>query len=190
MDGILFDEIAQSARESRRALLAAVLAATIGQRFAFTSDARKKGKRKKKEKKVKPNEFGCLEIGDPCQNAGQCCSGVCDGKKGKRNCRAHGTGTCEQGAPGFCEAGVSGICDNATNCFCSRTTAGSNFCGDILFASGTNCADCKKDADCEAQGFPPGSACVPFATGFCAGNCEGGMVCMARCGTTIPEPED
>ncbi|MGH2618407.1 MAG: hypothetical protein ACRDJC_24515, partial [Thermomicrobiales bacterium] len=54
---------------------------------------------------------------------------------------------------------------------------------------GHACADCKKDADCEALGFPTGSACLPWSDGQCADDCdEIGMVCAIPCGAEIPEP--
>jgi hypothetical protein len=150
-------------------------------------DAAARRKRKKRAKKPKPNEYGCLEIGKSCNVEEQCCSGICEGKREKRKCRAHGIGTCEQNEPGLCEAGnpLDTVCNG--ECLCVRTTAGSNYCGTLLMPSA--CADCKKDADCEAQGFPTGTACVPFGGEFtCAGQCEEtGMACIVPCGTPLPE---
>jgi hypothetical protein len=37
-------------------------------------------------------------------------------------------------------------------------------------------------------GFAPGSACVPFGTGNCAGICPTGMMCVAPCGAVPPAP--
>jgi hypothetical protein len=92
MDGSQFDHIVRSVTDSRRSLLGATLAAAAGWLSANSTEAKKKRKRKKKDKKPKPNEYGCFEVGDTCKTAGQCCSGICEGKK----CRAHGTGTCQQ----------------------------------------------------------------------------------------------
>lgn len=149
--------------------------------------AKKKRKNKKKTKKAKPNRFGCLEAGDPCKNVDQCCSGICEGKKGRRTCRARNVGTCTPDMPGFCLAPnpVLMSCNNRPGCACFRTTAGSNSC---LDTSGTTdfCADCRKDTDCLALGFPAGSACIPVTAGNCSGNCESGMACFPPCAAVEP----
>ena len=186
MDGSQFDDAVRALIASRRALVSGALAIAMARLGVVQTGAKKKRKRKKKAKKPKPNEYGCLEVGAPCKSEADCCSGICEGGKGKKRCQGHGAGTCSQEAPGFCQEGPSAICDNSTTCVCARTTAGSNFCGTLAVPS-SGCADCQTDADCEALGFPPGSACVPFSTGICGGNCESGMVCMARCGTPLPE---
>jgi hypothetical protein len=146
------------------------------------SVAAKKRHHGKKRKRARPNQFGCLEVGDPCKNVTQCCSGICDGKKGKRSCRAHGTGVCDQQAEGICTAVNPKLtaCDNSGECACFRTTAGSNFCANTFVE--TACADCRKDADCAALGFPAGSACLPFFQGNCVASCETGMACLPPCG--------
>jgi hypothetical protein len=144
------------------------------------ADAKKKRKRKKRSPKATPNQYGCLEIGDSCKSADQCCSGICDGKKGKRACRAHGAGTCKP-QPGVCtnpDPGL-GTCNNNNFCYCHRTTANSIYCAD---QEHTECADCRKDADCVALGYPPGSACIPYSEGICSGACESGMACVVPCG--------
>jgi hypothetical protein len=137
--------------------------------------AKKRHKKRRKPKKPKPNAFGCLEVGDPCANESQCCSGVCEGKKGKRTCRAHDTGTCNQ-------EDIVVPCNNRTNCGCFRTTAGSDVCAALFPPSA--CAECQRDADCEAMGFPPGSAC-----GLSPIPCKGGnMACFVPCGADVPPP--
>jgi hypothetical protein len=148
----------------------------------------KQSKGKPKPNKPQPNQYGCLEVGDPCGRSRQCCSGVCKGKPGKKRCRAHDTGTCEQEVPGLCTADnpAASKCNNEINCACLRTTAGSNFCADL--DTGIDiCAECKRDADCEQLGYPSGSACAPIAVGFCAGTCETGMACVPPCGYVSPE---
>jgi hypothetical protein len=183
---------------SRRDVLRGRAAASLGlgvARFPGSANAKKKGK-KKRSKKAKPNAFGCLEVGDACKNAAQCCSGICQGNK----CRAHDAGTCGQDLKGWClvasaEDGAEHICNNNQLCRCHRTTAGSAFCADFFPSDDPagvdpRCADCKKDADCLALGFPPGSACAPVSQGyFCAGACPTGMACLAPCGTELPDPE-
>lgn len=177
---------------SRRDVLRGLAAVAFGLGVARRPDlaAAKKGKkRKKKAKPPRPNQYGCLSVGATCQNAGQCCSGVCEGKK----CRAHGVGTCKQDAPGVCTASESQVpqltcTNNGDSCYCFRTTAGSNYCAASPAATGDpRCADCAKDADCEVLGYPAGSACIPVALGHCAGRCPTGMACLIPCGTELPD---
>jgi hypothetical protein len=172
---------------SRRDVLRGLTGVALGlgvARLPEAAHARKKRKRKRRDKKATPNAFGCLSVGKPCKNADQCCAGICEGKKGKRTCRAHGTGTCNQKVEGLCTSlnPASLLCNNSPTCVCFGTTADSRFCVDAIASSGTDvCTDCKKDADCEALGFPAGSACVPTFTGGCAGGCESGMACLIPC---------
>jgi hypothetical protein len=174
-------------KPSRRHLLRGLAGAGLGLgavRLPSTADAKKKRKHKKRRPKAKPNEYGCLEVGNPCKNADQCCSGICTGKKGKRTCRAHDTGTCQQGLTGICsDPPTIAFCNNSDTCLCLTSTANSNFCGQT---GQVLCTDCQKDADCEALGLPPGSACLPTEGGLCADQCpETGMVCLAPCGSQI-----
>ncbi len=132
----------------------------------------------------------CRKVDQPCRRASQCCSNICRRRRGKKKCRGHGAGTCkQQGQRLVCTAQDIELsrCNNDQNCGCVRTTAGTNFCGDFFFPSGcttcSDCAVCKRDADCERKGFPRGSACVPFSEGRCAGVCQSGTRCMVRCGT-------
>jgi hypothetical protein len=184
MDGSQLDHIVRSFTDSRRSLLGAMLAAAAGRLSAKSTEAKKKRKRKKKDKKPKPNEFGCLEVGDPCKSEEQCCSGICDGKKGKRKCRAHGAGTCRQDLTGLCsDPPTLATCNDSETCFCLRTTANSNFCAEL---GQKLCTDCQKDADCEALGLPSGSASLPTEGALCADHCpKTGMVCLAPCGEKI-----
>jgi hypothetical protein len=180
---------------SRRDVLRGLAGAGPGLGIARLPDlvaAKKKHKRKKNEKQPKPNAFGCFNVGAACKTEEQCCSGICEGKKGKRQCRAHGTGTCDQQDPGICEAGspLLAIC-NGGECLCFRTTGGSKYCADAGFVRTHNqCADCQKDADCLALGFPAGSACAPIGGDFaCAETCGGGTACVIPCGAK-PPPSD
>jgi hypothetical protein len=186
VDSYQFDDLMRSLASSRRSLVAVVTAIAASWQSLPDVQARK---RNRKRGKARPNAYGCLSVGAACKSADQCCSGICEGKKGKRTCRAHGTATCDQRAPGFCTSSnpVTTFCGNTNACACFRTTAGSNFCGTDV-APGA-CAECKKDADCAALGFPIGFACVPWSTGICAGICATGMFCMAPCGHVPPDPE-
>jgi hypothetical protein len=151
------------------------------------ADAKKKRRRKKRKPKVTPNHYGCLEVDDPCKTADQCCSGICEGKKDKKRCRAHGTGTCNQELPGLCSnTPTIAACNGSATCFCMSTTANSAFCAQLGVSV---CTECQKDADCVAQGLPPGSACLPTTGILCTNDCpETGMVCMPPCGVEIPGP--
>ena len=171
-------------RPSRRDVvcgLAGVGLGLGGPRFSDIAEARKKRKHKKRRKKAKPNEFGCVEVDKPCTSAEQCCSGICEGKK----CRSHDTGTCDQTLKKeIClAASVEDIlvlrgCDSDLNCYCYRTTSGSRYCSAGLLNEGDpRCADCKTDADCVALGFPTEAACAPVSQGLCAGSCPTGMAC-------------
>jgi hypothetical protein len=114
-------------------------------------------KHKHKKKKIKRNGFGCVDVGGFCQNGGQCCSGICQGKKGKKTCQAHDEGGC-QADEDFC-VGVAGDCTTGTgdSGLCSRTTGDASFCG----AAGI-CTDCAKDADC-LPFCGPQAACIVCA---------------------------
>jgi hypothetical protein len=183
MDGSGFDALIQSVVGPRRALLGGAVALAAGWLGIGDAAAKRKGKKKKK-KKAKPNAYGCLDVGDPCKSAEGCCSGICTGKKGKRTCRAHGGGTCRQELTGLCsDPPTLATCNDSETCYCLRTTANSNFCAQLGQAL---CTDCQKDADCEALGLPPGSACLPTEGALCADQCpETGMVCLAPCGQKI-----
>jgi hypothetical protein len=197
MEAHRFDRLARSLGRAamRRRLLIGLalspLAGLVAIRNSEDVEARKRRKKKRKPRMkprtAEPNEFGCLSVGDPCYGAEQCCSGVCSGKKGKRTCRAHGTGTCNQEAPGVCEEGPTPtVLCNGGSCWCLHTTAGSTFCGNT--GAPSNCADCQKDADCEELGFPSGSACVLYSGIYCSGCGEGAMACVAPCDVEPAEP--
>jgi hypothetical protein len=140
---------------SRRDLLRGLAGAGLGLetiRLPDLAAARKKRKLKKnKDKKPKPNAFGCFSVGATCKTAAQCCSGICDGKKGKRQCRAHNTDGCTAQFDG-CQTLVS-ACHGSGYCF--RTTGNASFCGGL----GGICMACARDVDCEPT-FGPGAACV------------------------------
>jgi hypothetical protein len=184
VNGKRFDDLIRAVMATRRALLGGALASVVVGFGARGSDAAGKPRHKKRDKKPRPNAYGCLGVGAACKREGQCCSGICDGKKDKKTCRAHDVGTCNQKMPGYCEVGNPqlAVCDG-DGCNCIRTTANSNFC-----ANNVICADCKRDADCTALGFPAGSACAPLGGNLsCEGLCESGMACITPCGSVPPE---
>ena len=209
MNQTQFDAVSRtmSRLPSRRDLLRGLagagfgLSALVGSRFGERDvDAKKKKRRKKKQKTLRPvlNQFGCLDVGQPCKGDNtRCCSGICQGtapKKGKpdtRRCAAHGTGTCKQGIEGICTNSdlLQVTCNNRSDCGCIRTTAGSNYCAELFGGPGTSqCQPCQRDADCIALGLPPETACAPVSAGRCAGLCPTGMACLVPCGTVPPGP--
>ena len=134
--------------------------------------------------------YTCRHVGKPCTRKGQCCSGLCRGPQGKKTCRARGAGTCQQQGQALgCTASdvTMARCNNDAGCVCMRTTADSNYCAKNVCLDGDpicgRCAVCKRDADCVAQGFPAGSACIPHTDGRCAGLCESGTACLLPCGS-------
>jgi hypothetical protein len=190
MDSRQFDNLIRSLAASRRALFPGMLAIATGWAGASTGEAKKhKHKHKQMPKKAKPNFFGCIDVGKACASASDCCSGICRGKKGKKLCVAHGTGTCDQAADGFCEAAdpEQTTCNDNPGCVCITTTAGSKFCTDPNPASGSGCGPCRTDADCEALLFPAGSACAPVAAGNCVSSPCGGFGCFVPCGPKPPK---
>jgi hypothetical protein len=197
LDPFHFDNLARrlSHASPRRRLLGGLAGGALGlvtTRLPGVVAAKKKRKHKKrKAKKAKSNTFGCVSVGKACGRDGHCCSGICEGKAGKKQCQAHGTGTCDQAAEGFCTAAdpEQTHCNDSSSCACMRTTGDNTFCADLDVGRGGACADCKTDADCEARGFPPGSACIPFTEGICpdAAVCEFGTFCLPSCAVKPPE---
>jgi hypothetical protein len=125
---------------------------------------------KKKKKKVKKNQFGCVDVSKFCKNGGQCCSGICDGKKGKKKCKAHDASTCQAGQKqDFC-GGVDVECtaSGGTPGLCNTTTGNAGHCS----GDGT-CFNCTKDADC-TDICGSGAACI-----VCSGCPEtDGLACV------------
>lgn len=135
---------------------------------------RKKKRRKKKRKtnKQQPvfNEFGCVDVGNFCQNSDQCCSDICEGQA----CQAHDQLNCtagdlsfqcgaEQSEPCFPSSGGVGSCDT--------TTGNAGYCGSD---DSLNCFACNKDADCQPF-CGPQAACI-----VCEGDCEEiGTACVS-----------
>jgi hypothetical protein len=132
------------------------------------ADAKKKHHRKHKKhkhkKKVKRNDFGCVNVGKFCKNNGQCCSGICQGKKGKKKCKAHDESTCQPGQDVCLGIEVECITTLGDSGACVRTTGNASYC----FASG-DCFPCTRDPDCEST-FGAGAACIVCAECAITGN--------------------
>jgi hypothetical protein len=130
-----------------------------------------------KKKKIKKNEFGCVNVGGKCRGKdNKCCSGICKGKKPKKGekdkskCQAHDTGVgCVAGQQSaFCrigsvlEMGLDSEGMEVPNCTtaagvpgtCETTTGNAPYC---VFTG--ECFSCSKDTDCEGV-CGPQAACV------------------------------
>ncbi len=149
MEGPQFDDFIRALAGSRRSLLGGTLGLASGLIGLSSIDARKKRKRKKPKQasrtpQATPNEFGCLSVNDPCTGPGECCSGICEGKKGKKTCGAHDASTCQAGQ-NACDDAEATSCVSSTGAgaSCDTTTGNAPFC-----TANGDCFACKKDADC------------------------------------------
>lgn len=157
---------------SRRDLWRGLAGAGLGlgtARWQLTAEAKKKRKHKKRKKKAKPNAFGCVNVGNFCKNSGQCCSGICAGKKGK-TCQAHDASTCQAGQTVVACGGVDTFCTTSggETGACTTTSGNAGYC-----TKTANCFACSRDADCEAV-CGPQAACLPCALSCTA---TGGTAC-------------
>jgi hypothetical protein len=175
VDASLFDALARAfiQEPSRRGLLSGLGAAALSVsalRRPWSAEAKKKRK-----KKLKKNEFGCVNVGGKCKgNSANCCSGICEGKKPKKGkkdksrCVGHNESNCQveddacTGLPVGCTttAGVGGLC--------VLTTGNAPYC-----LADEVCSPCTKDTDCVGV-CGAGAACVvcdscPDAATFCVG---------------------
>jgi hypothetical protein len=164
MDSSQFDDFIRNLAGSRRSLLSGGLALVAGWLGVSAAKAKKKHKKRKtKQRAAEPNAFGCIDVGEFCQSATQCCSGICEGKKGRQTCRAHDVGNCAAGAqPGEC-GGAEVACTTSAGApgICGTTTGNAGFCGTY-----TECYFCTTDLDCQlAVGgvLGPRAACVQCA---------------------------
>jgi hypothetical protein len=173
MDPVDFDRLARTVSTvlSRRTLAGAL---SLGALTVPGLAEAKKKHTKRKKKKVKFNDFGCVNVGAFCKNAGQCCSGICSGKKGKKKCKDHDQSTCQSGQQlGEC-GGVNVSCTSTAGEVgaCFTTTGNGEFCADEVL-----CSTCTKDADCRAL-CDTNAACSPCPA--CAGTPPGnaGTACV------------
>jgi hypothetical protein len=160
MVDVAFDQLTLRLRRSisRRAAVTGLGFMTL----PGLADAKKR-KRKKRKKTIKRNSFGCVNVGNFCKNSGQCCSGICEGKNGKKTCQIHDIGGCQTDQDACV---VESPCPENPMKGCYRTTGNASVCG--IGVAGA-CMACAKDADCEA-GFGPGAACV--ICGSCPGEAD------------------
>jgi hypothetical protein len=158
---------------SRRGFAGALGLAVAG----LSGLAEAKKKKRKKKKKIKRNDFGCVNVGGFCKNSGQCCSGICKGKNGKKKCHAHDASTCQAGQqPISCNGGADIACATSTGGagLCGTTTGNAGYCTNDI-----DCFACTKDLDC--QPF-----CGPQAACVACNACPGGVGCAGVDGCDVP----
>jgi hypothetical protein len=169
-------------RAPRRAALGVLggLAALLTRLGIVGIDARKN---KKGKEKLKRNAFGCVNVGAGCRGKdANCCSGICQGKKprkgqkDKSRCVAHNTGSCTP-QRSLCVTGsaVSYCTPGEFDAVCVATTGNAGYCASNVGLTADNCRVCRTDPECEAAGFPAGSACVILTGVGCVGpsDCNG-----------------
>lgn len=160
MDGKQFDDMLRRSMQPRRSLFGWALVGATALLATPGVDARKKRKRKKQKPIASANEFGCLNVGDPCTSEAQCCSGICTGAKGKRRCQAHDTGGCTAGETfsGCGGADIACTIGPGEAGLCATTTGNAGFC----MGPPTD-YPCTTDLDCQlANGgvLGPRAACI------------------------------
>lgn len=143
-----FAALVRSLTHSRRAVVGALGLGALTRPGFIDARMHKRKKRKKHKKKIALNAFGCVNVGGFCTTREQCCSGICEGKQGKKSCRDHDGGSgCQAGLSEGCEGGppsVSCMTSTGLEGGCDTTTGNAGYCG-----SGFVCADCRKDVDCQ-----------------------------------------
>jgi hypothetical protein len=174
MDGTRFDHMTRLIAQSRRSLVGGALAVAAGLLAMPGVDARKKRKHKgRKQKAAAPNSFGCIDVGDLCQTAAQCCSGICAGKRGKKTCRAHDVGGCQGNAlsEGCGDHDVACTTSDGKPGLCATTTGNAGYC-----ATGGDCYACATDLDCQrAAGGNLGATAACIQCTYC--EVTGGTAC-------------
>ena len=162
MDGHLFDEILRGLANSRRTLLATVLAAAGARTGISALDAKKKKKKKKCARKCKDGcctgKYGtCIKPAQ--QNSAQCGTG---GEICRTNC---GGGACGAGCDTCCANGLCLDVEEISNQQCGT--------------GGETCFACPAGQACNA----PGEGCCAIHGAACGGN---GVQCcdqlFTRCG--------
>jgi hypothetical protein len=157
VDTICFDCLTRTCSTllSRRGLLVALGLVTAG-----TPDLA--AAKKPRKKKLKKNEFGCVNVGGKCRGKDRlCCSGICQGKKPKKGekdtsrCVDHDTGGC---LPGTYHCDDLVPCTTSAGNFggCATTTGHAGYCKDGFPGFEQ---PCRRDADCQ-EALGESAACV------------------------------
>ena len=103
---------------------------------------------------------GCKNVGARCKRPGQCCSGLCKGKKGRKKCKGHDSGGCKPGTIPFSCGGVEVACTTSSGLAgaCATTTGKGGYCFSNVLPP-----QCTRDADCQEL-YGPRAACVTCPT--------------------------
>ena len=176
MDDIHFDRLVRTLTQSRsrRDVTRLLGGIAAGPMLGSISHGEAVAKKHKHKTKIKRNEFGCVNVGNACQNGGQCCSDICQGKKGTATCKAHDVDVCRTGQDS-CGDGTF-PCTNANGPdqgYCFTTIGNAGYCG----AAGGTCSSCRKDADCVPL-CGTGAACVQCAS--CLNVIESATACIGH----------
>ncbi|CAA9581407.1 MAG: hypothetical protein AVDCRST_MAG59-4814 [uncultured Thermomicrobiales bacterium] len=167
MDQDRFDSLARrlAAGATRRDAIQALAVATVGLVAAVPAGT--------------GAAAACREPGAPCRRGGQCCSGLCQGKKGRERCRrVPGQGICTI-RNNVCRTNdADKSCGGAglDSCGCFVTTAGRSFCA---LGALSEVVSCERDRDCAGQ-FGAGARCVRGGPS----DCPDSPVCRPR----FPDP--
>jgi hypothetical protein len=155
VDAKRFDTLVRNlaAASTRRAISRLLAGSALG--FGIASRLPDPGgARKGKKKRLRRNQFGCVNVGDRCRgNDDNCCSGICQGKKPKQGkqdksrCVGHDAGI-------GCQAGVREEGCGGTDIDCTTSTGQSGICDTTTgngpyCVFGFACVSCRKDADCQ-----------------------------------------
>lgn len=161
MDGNHFDALihAFAIAAPRRAALSGALGAGLAALLTRSGVEEVTAKKKKRKKKIKRNSFGCVNVGMFCKNDDQCCSGICEGKKGKKKCKAHDAEGCQAGQKSADCGGIDVSCTSSAGKegTCNATTGNAGYC-----LNDGECFPCRKDADCQPF-CGPAAACIVCA---------------------------
>lgn len=117
-------------------------------------------RKKRKQKPLQRNEFGCVPVGKPCRGRDDvCCSGICNGRKPKKGekdksrCAAHDSGGCQNG-----QTGNACISSEGNPGHCETTTGNAGYCAGAISLCSLTEPICQTDADC--QDVDPRAACL------------------------------
>jgi hypothetical protein len=167
LDPIRFDTLTRNftGNASRRGILGTWLA-VLG--LGTLPPASGVTKQKNRKQKLQRNAFGCVNVGGKCRgNDGNCCSGICDGKKPKKGdkdrsrCAGHDASTCLAGQNTCAGTFFPCVSSRSPLAQCVITTGNASYCaGDVT------CRSCARDTDCPPEEFEAGAACI--VCGDCA----------------------
>lgn len=120
----------------------------------------------------------CLREGKDCKRGSQCCSGRCQGKKGRKKCRRVPFQSICTRRTDSCTGAVKDCGVGAEFCVCNVTTSGAALC-----SQGFRCPaqPCRNNPDCVAA-FGEGWFCVRSPDGCMCDDQE--TSCVQRC----PDP--